>query len=367
MFDPAAFVIPERVAHVCAGGETPPLRAHAAAFVSYLTDKASGMAGRSAQEAVIERVRKKVGRMWNVPARSVGFVANVAEGVSMLLESIDWREGDNVCLDTKEFPSLVVPFTLAERTAPRVKLAQGTGADRVLDLVDESTRMIAVSYVSYLNGERFDLAKLRARADEVGALLVVDFTQAAGYLPIEAGLADFAFSACYKWLLGITGTAIAVWNETRQPGWRPATGGWHSLTTVARPDYAKGVVLRDDALRFTRGNPAHAALYVLDAALDFLGAYEAADVQAHVQALTTDLHARLTEIGVTPSTPADPARHGASICIDGDFGEGVVADLQHRGVYLWGGRGRLRISLHGYNSTGDLDRVMEELPPFLTR
>ena len=48
---------------------------------------------------------------------------------------------------------------------------------------------------------------------------VVDFTQAAGYLPIEASVADFAFSACYKWLLGVTGVAVAYWNRTRQPGW----------------------------------------------------------------------------------------------------------------------------------------------------
>jgi selenocysteine lyase/cysteine desulfurase len=54
-----------------------------------------------------------------------------------------------------------------------------------LDIVDPNTRVIAVSYVSYLNGERFDLANLRAKANEVGPILVVDYTQAAGYLPID--------------------------------------------------------------------------------------------------------------------------------------------------------------------------------------
>ena len=49
-------------------------------------------------------------------------------------------------------------------------------------------------------------------ADSVGALLLVDFTQASGYLPIDASMADFAFSACYKWMLGITGVAVAFWN-----------------------------------------------------------------------------------------------------------------------------------------------------------
>ena len=46
---------------------------------------------------------------------------------------------------------------------------------------------------------------------------------AAGYLPLEASIADFAFSACYKWLLGVTGVAVAYWNRARQPGWSPAS------------------------------------------------------------------------------------------------------------------------------------------------
>ena len=85
--------------------------------------------------------------------------------------------------------------------------------------------MILVSYVSYLNGERFDLGPLRRAADAVGALLIVDFTQASGYLPIDAEVADFAFSASYKWMLGMTGVATACWNRRRQPDWAPATAG----------------------------------------------------------------------------------------------------------------------------------------------
>ena len=81
-----------------------------------------------------------------------------------------------------------------------LRQTRGTGPDRYAECIDVRTRVIGVSYVSYLTGERHYLSALRALADSVGALLVVDFTQAAGYLPIEASVADFAFSACYKWL-----------------------------------------------------------------------------------------------------------------------------------------------------------------------
>lgn len=365
-FDPAAFDIPPNLAHVCAGGEGAPLRSHAGIFATYLRDKANGMAGRDRQEAAIARVRDRIGAMWKMPARDVGFVSNVAEGVSMLAESLDFRPGDSVLVESNEYPSVVLPFLMAQG-APSVRVAGGAGSDRLLEAIDGTTRIVAVSYVSYLNGERFDLGKLRARADEVGALLVVDYTQAAGYLPIDARVADFAFSACYKWLLGVTGCAVAIWNSARQPDWRPKTAGWYSVDSIGRLDYVEPPALRSDALRFTRGNPSHVSLYLLDGALAFLARHDTTALQNHVQGLTVDLHARLVAAGLTPSTPADPRRHGASICLDGDFPNAVVAEFERRGVRLWGNRGRLRISFHGYNALADVERIMAAVQEVIGR
>ena len=167
-------------------GETAFLRRHDAALRRYGEDKSSGSAGRIAQEAHIERARASLARLWGVSQGDIGFVANVAEGVSIVADSIDWRDGDNICIDAHEYPSVVGPFAL--RRNPRVVLrtASGTQPDRVAALVNERTRLIGVSAVSYLTGERFDLQALRRAADSAGALLVVDYTQAAGYLPIDA-------------------------------------------------------------------------------------------------------------------------------------------------------------------------------------
>src|SRR6185436_10503836 len=176
-----------------------------------------------------------------------------------------------------------------------------------------------------------DLANLRAKADQTGALLVVDYTQAAGYLPIEASVADFAFSACYKWMLGITGVAVACWNRARQPGWAPASAGWYSFEPGSR-SYDNPPPLRDDALRFTRGNPAHASIYVLADALDYLAACDVRDVQAHVQGMTTALLERLEALRIPTLTPADPAQHGASVCVPSSRAQTIVDAMARRGV-----------------------------------
>jgi selenocysteine lyase/cysteine desulfurase len=356
LFDPRDFAIAPGITHVCAGGETACLRRHDAVLSRYLRDKSTGMAGRVAQEAEVTRARAGIARYWGVDIGSIGFVSNVAEGVSIVAESLDWHDGDNMVIDANEYPSVVGPF-LRRVT---LRQARGTEPDRFAACVDERTRVIGVSYVSYLTGERHDLHALRKLADSVGALLVVDFTQASGYLPIDATVADFAFSACYKWLLGITGVAVAYWNRVRQPSWSPLTAGWHSFAPGHR-GYDTPPPLRGDALRFTRGNPAHAAVYVLAEALDYLAGYDMKAVQAHVQTLTVAMLDGLRASQLPTLTPADPARHGASVCVPSARAQAIVDGMAQNGVLAWNGQGRVRFSFHGYNSARDIDLAIDAL------
>lgn len=358
LFDPADFRIPPGVTHVCAGGQTPFLRRHDAAMQRHAEAKSGGMAGRALMDAEVERARAMTARLWGVAHGDIGFVSTVAEGVAMVAESLDWRPGDSIAVDAAEYPSVVGPF--ARRAGIGLRIAEGTEPDRLAACVDGSTRLIAASYVSYLTGERADLAALRRLADRVGALLLVDFTQASGCLPIAAEVADFAFSACYKWMLGETGVAVAYWNRARQPAWEPVSAGWYSFAPGGR-GWQPPPPLRDDALRFTRGNPAHGAVYVLGSALDYLAGFDPAAIGGHVVALSDALLDRLEALQIPTLTPRDPARHAANVCIPSPRAAAIAEAMGAGGVYVWNGQGRVRVSFHGYNGMADVDRVAEAI------
>lgn len=359
LFDPADFRIPPGTVHVCAGGETPVLRSLAAAFDRYMEDKSCGPASRPQVDDEAERLCARLAGFWAVERGTIGLVNSVAEGMSILVESLDWRDGDNVILARDEYPSVVAPLKL--RPGVEMRFAEMMDPGAVARVAGSRTRIIAVSAVSMVDGRRHDLAALRRVADAVGAMLVVDFTQASGWLPIEAGIADFAFASCYKWMLGVTGVAVAYWNRARQPGWAPRSAGWYSIDYAGGLDYAEPLRLRADAARFTRGNPAHAAVYAAHAGLDHLERHSRGAIQAHVQALTVALLARLDSAGITSTTPRDPARHGANVCIAHPRAAAIVEGMAARGVLAWNGRGRIRFSFHGYNDASELDRITDAL------
>ncbi len=114
-------------------------------------------------------------------------------------------------------------------------------------------------------------------------------------------------------------------------------------------------------MRFTRGNPAHCPIYVLNNALSYLGGFDMRDVQRHVQTLTVALMEALAASQIAVMTPADPARHGASVCIASPRAQAIVDALYARGVWAWNGHGRVRVSFHGYNDMADVARVVEAL------
>ena len=100
---------------------------------------------------------------------------------------------------------------------------------------------------------------------------------------------------------------------------------------------------------------------MLAEALDYLAAYDMNIVRAHVQSLTTTMLDRLKTLQLPTLTPADPARHGASVCVPSTRAQAIVDAMADNGVLAWNGQGRVRFSFHGYNSAADVDRAIDAL------
>ena len=139
---------------------------------------------------------------------------------------------------------------------------------------------------------------------------------------------------------------------------RSAGTAWIGRGGVAAP---LDVPLRPDAARLEAGNPSLLGLLVLDNALDVLGGLDPKAVLAHAHELGGELIEGLRRLGLTVITPEAPDERAGNVCFLAADGQGLAARLAERGVLVWGGDGRIRISAHVHDGADDVRRCLDEL------
>ena len=359
------FVGLESVAHLCSGGEAPWLRSHDQASARMGALKSAGMAGRDALFVVYHRAKARVARMLGVEPARVAFLAHASEGLNQAVKAVPWRAGDNVVFADLEYPSLIYPAAVLGELGvePRVLKTRShyLSLDELARAVDKRTRLVLVSQVSYLTGQRVDLARCAEIARAAGAWLAVDATHALGAAPVPGRLCDFVVSSCYKWLLATHGVGIFAYDPARVGDIEPATMGWHSVLHRGGFDDPLKMPLRPDASRLEAGNPNFLGLFVLDNALAVHERLDRSAVLEYVLDLSGELRAGLVERGFPVITPEPREERAGNVCFLEPDAKGLADRLAQRGVLVWGGEGRIRVSTHVYNDRADVRRFLEAM------
>ena len=216
-----------------------------------------GKAAASGWRANADRTRGLVAELINGRAGNVAFTLNTSTGLSLVANGIDWSAGDNIVAPADEFPSNFYPWTQLRRHGVELReVAMIDGRadlDLLAALIDANTKVVAVSAVQYTSGYRYDLGRLGELCRPHDALLVVDGTQAAGAMVIDAdaaGLDAFVVSA-HKWMNGPLGVGFVHFSDRAMDRLHPSTVGWLS---VEQPyDFDHEPRLAHDARRFESG------------------------------------------------------------------------------------------------------------------
>jgi selenocysteine lyase/cysteine desulfurase len=230
--------------------------------------------------------------------------------------------------------------------------------------MDNRTRLVVVSEVSYFTGQRFPIRRLSEMVRGSNALLCVDATHAAGAVRVDAGYADILVASCYKWMLATHGVALFYWNRDRLPDLQVPFLGWHS--GVSLPDWRRPteVALRQGADRFEAGNVGFISIYILDNALDHIFRIGIPVIENHVLELSGRLRKGLDLLGLELMTPENPNERAGNVCFMTTHIGDITEWLDRQKILAWGGYGgvgRVRISTHLYNSSQDVDRLLTAL------
>jgi cysteine desulfurase / selenocysteine lyase len=338
--------------------------------------------------ALYEGTRDKVAAFIGAPdRREVVFTKNSTEAINLVAYVLGNAAapygvgpGDEVLITEMEHHSNIVPWQLlCQRTGATLRWIPLTDDGR-LDLTDltallnERTRIVAFVHQSNILGTINPVARIVARAREVGALTLLDGSQSVPHFAVDVadlGVDFLAFTG-HK-MLGPTGVGV-LWGRAELLEALPPFLGCGEMiaeVTMAGSTYA------DLPHKYEAGTPMIAEVVGLGAAIDYLNDIGMDAIEAHEAELTSHALRRLHEVPglriIGPDTVDD--RGGAiSFVLPGIHPHDVGQLLDERGIAVrvghhcarptclrYGIPATTRASFSLYSTTAEIDALVEGL------
>lgn len=300
-------------------------------------------------------------------AKDISLLKSTSEGLSLVAQGLDWREGDNLVLYECEFPSNRYCWESLARYGVETRLVAHKPQDDpegdLFAMCDARTRLISVSSVQFANGFRADLERIGAYCRAHGILFCVDGIQSLGALPfdVEACNADFVAADGHKWMLGPEGLALFYSRPELREQLRLHEYGWHMVEEPGdydRKDWSPAT----DGTRFECGSPNLLGAYALNASLSLLLEVGMGQVSERVLANTRTLMGLFEASGcfevlsdrraerISGIVTVRPQQGDAKALHRGLMSEGVICAPRGGGI---------RFSPHFYTPEEQLHRAVE--------
>jgi cysteine desulfurase/selenocysteine lyase len=336
--------------------------------------------------AAFEAARDTVAAFIGAPSRDeVIFTKNSTEALNLVANTLAWARGDlevgpgdEVVITEMEHHSNIVPWQLlTERTGATLRWFGLTDEGRldlssIDSLINERTRVVSLVWVSNMLGTVNPVAEIARRAHEVGALVVLDASQAVPQLPVDvvASGADLVAFTGHK-TVGPTGIGVLWGRGEVLAALPPFLGGGEMIETVtmASSTYAPA------PHKFEAGTPPIVQAIGLGAALDYLGSIGMEKIAAHEQAVTSYALDLLRDVnGLTILGPAEAVSRGGAISfeIDGIHPHDVSQVLDSLGIAVraghhcakpaharFGVQSSTRASFYLYTTLAEVDALVE--------
>lgn len=252
--------------------------------------------------------KKLAAELLGADESEVGFVQNTSQGLSIAAASLPLSPGDEVVIPAREFPSVAYPFLYeAERRDLEVRFVEWEGygptAAQLEAALTSRTRVLALSWVQYLNGYTHDLKAVGELCAKNDVYLVVDAIQGLGAVPINLSELKVAVlaSGAFKWLLAGKGSGLVYVNsdvvQSMDPGYANYRGFDADLEEEGYP-----LDMHEDVRRFSLGTPNEPGVRALGSSLEFLLEVGIEELNQHVTGLAERIKHTVKERGYTLHT-----------------------------------------------------------------
>ncbi len=339
-----------------------------AAFETYLEDRLAVGANWDVWVTKNEAVRSLMARVLHASPDEIAVTASASAGLNALASALEFSGGrDKIVVSDFEFPTNAQIWHSQEQRGARVVHARRDvdgyiPPESFVDLIDESTRLVAITHVCFRNGARLDIPAIVRLARAKGAMVLLDCYQSVGSVDVDVKAldVDFAVGGMLKYLLGTAGIGFLYVRDSLVRSLQPIHSGWFAQENIFAMDITANRPA-STARRFESGTPAVVNCYAAEAGLEVLLGVGTQAIERRVRSLTRRCMERLREIGWPSITPASDERRGAMICVPSRASGPLSQELMKRNIVTSNRDDNLRICLHFYNNDEDVDVLIEAL------
>ena len=326
-----------------------------------------------------EAAREKVKRFINAPdVKECIFVRGTTEGVNLVAYSYGRKfigEGDEILVSQMEHHSNIIPWQMiaGEKGARVVMIPINERGELIIDeyenLLNERTKMVAVTHVSNSLGTVNPLKEMIATAHKFGVPVCVDAAQSVPHFPVDVQDldADFFVFSGHK-MFGPTGSGVLYGKRKWLDQMPPYQTGGGMIRTVS----FEGTTFAPIPDKFEAGTPAIAAGIGLGAAIDYINSIDFA-AAAYEHELLEYATERLSDIpGVKIIGTAANKASVLSFTIEGIHPHDIGTILDQQGIAIRAGHhcaqpvmqffdvpATARASFAFYNTREEVDKLAD--------
>jgi kynureninase len=358
---------------------------------TYLVSNSLGAMPRSVPEQLAEYARQWGERgvrawaegWWDMPIRvgdivaplmgaapgEVAMMPTVTQAMSAVLSSLDYPSQRNrVVMTALDFPSVRYAYNaLAPRFGAEIVVVPSDDGvrietERVLEAIDERTRLVAISHVLFKSAYILDAAAICRRAKEVGAVVALDAYHSVGVIPVDVHAlgVDFLAGGVLKWLCGGPGGAFLYASPEASERFAPAQTGWQAHRTPFAFD--PQMQYADGAWRWLGGTPTVPALFAGLEGPKLVHQAGMPAVREKSVRQTSRLIALADEHGWTVNAPREQERRGGTVAFDMPNASEISQALLARDVVIDYRPGAgIRVAPHFYTTDAEVERVAYEI------
>lgn len=309
-------------------------------------------------------------------AENLVYTQNVTISMNIVARSLELGAGDEVLSTDHEYGAMDRTWRFLSKEHGFTYINHPVGLDSQADFVESfwrgvtpQTRVIFLSHITSPTATIFPVETIIRRARERGIITIIDGAHVAGHMPLNLDSlgADFYGGNLHKWLCAPKGTGFLYARPEMQHLLKPLVVSWgyESLTPSGSTfiDHNEWWGTRDIA-----------AFLTVPMAIRFQQDHAWAEVQSACHRLAVETWGRIHDLTGQAPLHSDPKIWFAQMTVSTLPGDVDIVNLKQR-LYAeyrveiplidWHGNKLIRLSVQGYNSKRDMDKLLAALSGLL--